>query len=438
MPKADYRMKKNERLYTDYMVYTPYNFADGNQQLCLNADKLCLLINYKANTQSTKNKSLENLFFMTTGLTLSYFDAFLFERLNNYAKGKNEKYEPRKYLFSMFLEESLSNKSVNKVHFKNLYEDINKVIQESDYVYPFKVALIELTKSLAPDLYEEHFSKTFIGENNGSRAYLSIIREVLNESIEIARSYREVCESNNLQKRKNYIDLLYKNNEKLFSLKNHVFWGVDLKVDLFKKDLNSKEKGDIGEFLFSGDVAGEVVGHLGEKVDVKSERENYSIKTSYSSSWNNHLAYFHNNDFYDKFKETSRVSTISKEDGFDKLLISFFLGDKKEVDTLVLQKVKMDELNRSVAEGTAYKIPMSFIEDTIKNKSYFLNGSDLIMVHDGEQFMKLNFKERSNKGQIMLIVTVDNMEQLFEKGIVEKKEIGCDFSKPKRKSLKMV
>lgn len=60
-----------------------------------------------------------------------------------------------------------------------------------------------------------------------------------------------------------------------------------------------------------------------------------------------------------------RISSFKKEvENFEKLIISFFKG-KDSLTNLVLQTVKMDELNNNIIETTQYSISMVNIEKII-------------------------------------------------------------------------
>lgn len=213
------------------------------------------------------------------------------------------------------------------------------------------------------------------------------------------------------------------NQERLNNIYNLITGVSDFNLLLFKTNLNSNAKGLIGEKIFSESIGGSVVGHLGKKTDVILNTSQFSVKTTYGTTWNNHLAYISDKDIIDIYLSDKRMSHFEKKvNNFNELILSFFKGEDSP-NTLVLQKVKMDELNNYVLESIQYSIPMESIERMVRENSYIFNNNELVLIHNREQVLKISLKERTNNLQVMLLTNSENMENLVELGIARKEKI---------------
>lgn len=427
------RVTKREKFFRDEILDDCY-YYDEQTVKGINVDKLLLLIKYKLIEK--EEKTLAQLFCAVSGKSLSYFDYYISGFTNNLKKEDKE----FGYHFMNFVEDSLTNKKLNEEKFEYFLNIINGNVLDLGIRKVFHQIFSLLARDLNLDLCEKYFPEKLkelssVELSNNSN-YPMLILETINSEVESCNSRNRLTVSSPKDEVLNIIQNAQKTQKKLKALSDFIIRGSDLETSLFKLELNSSHKGRIGESLFSDAVGGSVVGHLGKKVDVKTTNDSYSIKTTYAHSWNNHLAYF-NGELYEKFQETKRLSSIGKEESFQNLLLSFFKGkdDTEKLDYLILQKIKMNELNTVVEHGKAYKIPLSFIENAISSKSYIFNASELILIHDDEQFMKLNVKERTGGGQIMLVATESNLELLFKKDLIYKKEV-LNNSK-KNNNLKM-
>lgn len=177
--------------------------------------------------------------------------------------------------------------------------------------------------------------------------------------------------------------------------------------DIIKQDLSSHDKGRIGEELFGKFLNGEVVGHKNNKVDITDEKiGNISLKTSYSSTWNNHLAYLNNkidshallSDAINHKIPLYKIKDINWHD----IIKSFISGDES-IHELAFQKIIMDDFNKSVVDVKVWRLPVKEILNIINNKQFIFHNNNIILFHENEQILKINIKKRSDKIQIMVL-----------------------------------
>jgi hypothetical protein len=204
---------------------------------------------------------------------------------------------------------------------------------------------------------------------------------------------------------------------------NYVQGDVCLEEELLKKELNSHEKGQLGENLYSQIFGGEVVGFAGNKTDVITfNNEKVSIKSSYTQNWNNHLSYLnkknashqHIIDALNEEKSLSKIKNIQWADTFE----GMFIGQDK-LNSIVFQQVKMDKLNRHVEEGHIWKIDIGFLKNIFQQKQFIFQNNNIIFFHDDEQFLKISFKKRTDKVQIMVLTDEMSLNRLAESNLAQ-------------------
>lgn len=422
------RVTKREKFFRAAIISDCY-YYDEQSIAGINFDKLLLLMKYKLVEE--EDKKLRDLYYSVSGQSLSIFDYYICGFTNNMKK--EEKIFGDKFV--NFLENTIQKKELDVKEFDYFFNIVNTNVIDKDIKNVFMQIFSLFSRDLNINLCEKYFPEKLkepssIELSNNSN-YPMLILKTINEEVESANERHRISSRTDRDDVLKIIKNAQNKQMLLKSLSDFIIRAVPIDKSLFKIELNSSNKGKIGESLFSNNVGGDIVGHLGKKVDVKTVKDNFSIKTTYASSWNHHLAYFPKGVIYDKFKETKRFSSIKDEKFFDELLLSFFKGTSTEdsVDYLVLQKVKMNEFNTIVENGKTYKIPFSLIDESIKSKSYIFNASELILLHEGEQFMKLNIKERTNGGQVMLIVTENNLDFLVEKNLIIKEELSLSLKK---------
>lgn len=137
------------------------------------------------------------------------------------------------------------------------------------------------------------------------------------------------------------------NDSKIAHIFNYLQNKEQLDSQVLKLILNSHDKGKLGEQLFSGFINGEVVGYKNNKVDIIDENNNnISLKTSYTHSWNHHLAYLNENNsshslLIEAINNKTPLNTIREIDWSD--VVKSFISGKEAITELVFQKIMLDE-----------------------------------------------------------------------------------------------
>lgn len=398
-------------------------------------ENFIFLVYYFFNSQTDNTKfSIWSEKFMNVRVHINgLFD----EHEKNNASNHNIKPDSHDYGFFGFLNKCKTDNNVDDLEYERYFYLANTI---HSHFYPnlfkffndiLKIIPVKTNSELLTKYYPDYQSPLL--DNNTRKSIRDLSFELLQaDKVLYDELVKLSWDSQNIKERtpeilKNYKSQFNNLNKKtlLHKAKSTNLYNVITSKDnfnatLFKKSLSSNTKGIIGEQIFADLIGGTVVGNLGNKEDVVLDSENYSIKTTYRNIWNNHLAYISDKSIADIFLSDKKLSSFkNKVENFNDLIISFFTGNS-ELTSLVLQTVKMDIINKNVIESTQYIIPIENLKQVINNSSYFFHNSELILVHNNEQFLKISFKERSHTLQIMLSTDVDSLETLVQSKFANK------------------
>ncbi len=203
-------------------------------------------------------------------------------------------------------------------------------------------------------------------------------------------------------------------NEIVKKIENNESIWIENKYNI--KKMTSHEKGLMGERFFSILHGGDVVGHYGDKTDVITKDSNFSIKTSYTGSWNHHLSYLNTDKYSDLIKIIEEKKSLSSS-GIN--WTEFFTKNACSEDTTHISFQNVLIQDGEIKELENWKIDVSNLLEIFNQKSYIFQKQNMIIHKDGELLFKLQFKKRSNGYQLMIITDKESLNNMVEKNICE-------------------
>lgn len=220
------------------------------------------------------------------------------------------------------------------------------------------------------------------------------------------------------KKRDYWLQDLTINDPKVQNLYNNIVVGEKLNSELFKLKLTSHKKGLLGETIFGDLIGGEVVGYKNNKTDIVEDGQNISLKTTYASSWNHHLAYLK------KDSNVKLIEALNNKIPFFKTkdinwveTINTLLSGNDLINELVFQKITLDEMNKKPTDIKYWRFSKDDIIKIITTKQFIFQNNNIILFHNQEQFLKFNFKKRSDSYQVMVSVEENALNNAVENNL---------------------
>lgn len=267
--------------------------------------------------------------------------------------------------------------------------------------------------------YCAHFDNDFL--MLGRQLFKDFDRSKSSDKIShfIASTLNEHIDNYNLEKKnlppQSWLEDLSIRDERVENLYNNIVLKEPLNNDFFKLKLNSHKKGKLGEQVFGDLINGDVIGYKNNKTDIIEEGKNISLKTSYSSSWNHHLAYL------DKAEQEIFLECLDNKQPFSKLknidwenIINRLFCGQEDINEIVFQKIVLDNLNKNPTDIKVWRFLKEDILDIIKNKQFIFQKHNIVLYHNQEQFVKLSFKKRSNAYQVMITTDEEALNNMVE------------------------
>lgn len=175
------------------------------------------------------------------------------------------------------------------------------------------------------------------------------------------------------------------------------------KHEIIIPNFGSHQKGQLGENIYSSINNSEAVGHKNNKVDIIEDGNGISLKSSFSSVWNNHLAYLNSIEHKDLIESLRDTKPLSKIRINWSNIIEQLITNNEDIKDLVFQKLKVDELSKEPISIKIWKFNVNEILNIIENKQFIFTNNSIVLYHEQENLMKIVFKKRTNNIQAVIL-----------------------------------
>lgn len=179
----------------------------------------------------------------------------------------------------------------------------------------------------------------------------------------------------------------------------------------FKEFQTSYLCGVVGETLFAEQIAGMIVGQEGKKQDVSSASCNFSIKSSQTSDWRNHLAYMQL-DKYPDFKNLESETFSLRGLGYSNqqwaALVNQLIQSDDDIRFLVFQQITVNEEMHVVDERNWLCAVQGIVENVAAGNFFFRKTTLHIVAPNKETFFSLQFQPRNGGKKIQVMISTED------------------------------